>query len=167
MDSDSHLNNYPLLPVAMVLMTGIVAGDAACAHMGMDRCGAQALARVDQWLKAGWAVVMLGILVALFFHKRHVKGIGVLLYLIVFLMGALLLIGHSRQLAFPFSQARDIHYEAVVIDAPRTAGKTVRFDCFITVINAQRLRHAIKTKGFCCARLSDRQMALSRCGQRL
>lgn len=77
MDSDSHLNNYPLLPVAMVLMTGIVAGDAACAHMGMDRCGAQALARVDQWLKAGWAVVMLGILVALFFHKRHVKGIGV------------------------------------------------------------------------------------------
>ena len=148
MDSDSHLNNYPLLPVAMVLMTGIVAGDAACAHMGMDRCGAQALARVDQWLKAGWAVVMLGILVALFFHKRHVKGIGVLLYLIVFLMGALLLIGHSRQLAFPFSQARDIHYEAVVIDAPRTAGKTVRFDCFITVINAQRLRHAIKTKAF-------------------
>lgn len=148
MDSDSHLNNYPLLPVAMVLMTGIVAGDAACAHMGMDRCGAEALARVDQWLKAGWAVVMLGILVALFFHKRHVKGIGVLLYLIVFLMGALLLIGHSRQLAFPFSQARDIHYEAVVIDAPRTAGKTVRFDCFITVINGQRLRHAIKTKAF-------------------
>ena len=118
----------PFIPLTIVLIAGIILGDACCGFMSV-------------W---GWLVLFVLSLGVFFVCRNLLVKSGVLL-LCCCLLGSLVYSVNERcsRVALPKEKVR---YDAVVMSRPIDGDKTVHFDAVITEINGKPLSRNIHTK---------------------
>jgi competence protein ComEC len=118
----------PFIPLTIVLIAGIILGDACCGFMSV-------------W---GWLVLFVLSLGVFFVCRNLLVKSGVLL-LCCCLLGSLVYSVNERcsRVALPKEKVR---YDAVVMSRPVDGDKTVHFDAVITEINGKPLSRNIHTK---------------------
>ena len=125
----------PLLPLAIVLMLGIVTADALSGTVG------------GRWLLPALMVLLvLSLLSALMLNSRHKMGSSACVHLAVFFFGAALMANSSDRVRFAFRKGQVVDYEAVVVSEPKVAGRTLRCDLCLMKVNGRMLRRPVKVK---------------------
>lgn len=125
----------PLLPLAIVLMLGIVTADALSGTVG------------GKWLLPALMLLLaLSLLLALMLNSRHKMGSSACVHLAVFFFGAALMVRADNMVRFPFHEGQAVDYEAVVMSEPKVAGRTLRCDLCLMRVNGRLLYHPVRVK---------------------